>query len=234
MRRPTPKSWFREAFQRARFCGLAFVDHNNWTIIQCNAAFAALLEYDCAELAGMSIQKITHDDDAGRYREALNAVLAGEQAEIDMTKRYLTRSGRAVRCRAVTTPLWFNNEVACMIKQVAPIVDPVGMEERSVLRETVVRLQAQLELVEGNMKAMMSKPEHPAQINVGGARVNAGNTDQSTHNSADMIKAVCGVIVFLLFVVAYLIYISGWSWHGGDAKPLEVPATKGTTDGQAH
>lgn len=192
-----------------------------------------MLEYDCAELAGMSIQRLTHDDDAGRYREALAAVLAGEQPEIDMTKRYLTRSGRAIQCRAITTPLWFNNEVACMIKQVAPIVDPNAMEQHTLMRETVVRLQAQFESLQVNVEALMSKPD-VSNINVGGARVNAGNTDQSTHNSAELIKAVCGVIVFMLLVVAYLIYISGWSWHGGDAKPLEVPPVKGTTDGQAH
>lgn len=233
MKTPTPRSWFRDAFFKARFVGMAFIDHHTWSIIQCNATFASMLEYDVAELVGMPLQTITHDSDAGRYREALRAVLAGDQEEIDMTKRYVTRTGRAIMIRAVTSPLRYNNEIACMIKQVAPIVDPHAMDERVYLRETVVKLQAQLESVQGNIEAIMSKPE-VNQINVGGARVNAGNTDQSTHNSADMIKAVCGVIVFLLFVVAYLIYISGWSWHGGDAKPLEVPATKGTTDGQAH
>lgn len=222
MKTPTPRSWFRDAFFKARFVGMAFIDHHTWSIIQCNATFASMLEYDVAELVGMPLQTITHDSDAGRYREALRAVLAGDQEEIDMTKRYVTRTGRAIMIRAVTSPLRYNNEIACMIKQVAPIVDPHAMDERVYLRETVVKLQAQLESVQGNIEAIMSKPD-VNQINVGGARVNAGNTDNSTTNDIAFVRALCGLMVVLLMVIAYLIYIAGWPFHRGDADQMHAP-----------
>lgn len=213
--RQIPNSWFRHVWNLSRFTGYAFIDHEQWTIIRCNDQFARLLEYDETELAGVSIQRIIHDEYAETYIPALERVLEGESDEINRVVKYITKTHRAIVCRAITIPVEYRGEIAFMLKQIT-LLDEESREEVQRLRDIVKSLQSGLENVRGDMRVFMGKDTN---IRVEGATITSGNTK----NDVKVFAYLTAAVIALVSAGAYLAYISGWGFHHGDAKPPSPP-----------
>ncbi len=61
-----------------------------------NPALCRMLGYSAEELSSRNFTAITHPDDIGKSRDALQRMLAGECDQSAMDKRYLARDGRTV------------------------------------------------------------------------------------------------------------------------------------------
>lgn len=199
--------------------GFAFIDHESWVIIRCNAQFGRILGYDESELEGRNLQDLYHYTDAATFRVALSRVIAGEEDCIDSVKRFITKAGTAVICRSLCHPLRYQGKVAAMFKQICVVADDKLLAESISLRDTVSRLELDLENLRGDVRALVGRG---GNVNIGSSEIKSGAT---TNDTAVFRYLVAGVIA-LLSVVGYLIYVGGWPLHGGGAQPprhIETP-----------
>lgn len=199
--------------------GLAFVDHETWTIIRCNAQFGRILGYDEAELVGRSLEDLYHISDAGTYRESLRRVLEGSEDYLDSIKRFVTKAGVGVICRSICHPLRYNGKVVVMLKQMVILSDDRLMSESIALRETVTRLESDLMNLRGDVMALVGRR---SDINIGGSNITSG----ASTNDASIFRWLVLALIVVAGIATYGIYIGGWQLHGGHAKPPAVQSDK--------
>jgi PAS domain S-box-containing protein len=91
----------RESEERFRFVielapiGIKLISPQN-RILKANAAFCVMLGYTEQELMRLSTERVTVPEDFARDQEQLQRLMAGELDEIEVEKRYCTRTGETV------------------------------------------------------------------------------------------------------------------------------------------
>lgn len=219
MAKKIQQSWFRFAWRMSGVTGMAFVDHETWTIIRCNAQFGRILGYEESELEGKAIQDLYHSSDAGTYRESLKRVLDGEEDYLDSVKRFVTKAGTAVVCRSICHPLRYNGAVVVMLKQMCIVADDRILAESMALRDTVAHLERDLANLRGDVMALVGKGQN---VNIGGSSIRSG----AITNDASVFRWMVIALIVVAGIATYGIYIGGWQLHGGQAKPPAVQSDK--------
>jgi diguanylate cyclase (GGDEF)-like protein/PAS domain S-box-containing protein len=85
---------FRTLFEQAQ-AGMAFTSLDGH-IATVNPEFRELVGYDDTELGSLSLLDITHPDDVGALREAMQGMLAGNDEGCRIEKRYTRKDGQHV------------------------------------------------------------------------------------------------------------------------------------------
>lgn len=220
MAKKIQQSWFRFAWRMSGVTGMAFVDHETWTIIRCNAQFGRILGYDEAELEGKHLQDLYHSTDAATFRESLLRVINGDEDCIDSVKRFITKAGTAVICRSICHPLHFDGRVAVMLKQICIVADDRITAEALHLRETVSKLEEDLKNLRGDVRALVGR--RSGDVNIGGSSIRSG----AITNDASVFRWMVIALIVVAGIATYGIYIGGWQLHGGQAKPPAVQSDK--------
>lgn len=224
MAKKIQQSWFRFAWRLSGVVGMAFVDHESWSIIRCNAQFGRILGYDESELEGKHLQELYHSSDAATFREALARVVAGDEPSMDSVKRFITKAGTAVICRSICHPLHFEGRVAVMLKQICIVADDRITAEALHLRETVSKLEEDLRNLRGDVRALVGR-RSGGDVNIGGSSIRSG----AISNDTAIFRWLVVALLVVASIISYGIYIGGWPLHGGAAKPPAVEIDKGAT-----
>ncbi len=104
------------------------------SIVECNDAFAKLLDYACSDMIGRNIDDVTHPDDRAENASEMDALLS-TGGPIARRKRYIASSGRIVHADVNATPL-YDGRGGAVLKEMVDITDQVAAErEREVLLE---------------------------------------------------------------------------------------------------
>jgi PAS domain S-box-containing protein len=82
--------------------GIAFADRAGH-YRHCNRAFCAMLGFDAEELAGESMESLTHAADLESTTAGLQRLWSGEITHLEVEKRYLRKSGGALWVHATTS-----------------------------------------------------------------------------------------------------------------------------------
>jgi len=118
----------RNAFEQAPM-GIAFADRDG-RFLSCNQAFCRLLGFSPAELKGMSIQQLTHDQDRSPNAAELRRLWRGEIDYYSIDKRYVRKDKYAIWVR-VTASLVRNasGDPDCSVGFIEAISDRKQMQE---------------------------------------------------------------------------------------------------------
>jgi PAS domain S-box-containing protein len=108
-------------------------------LLRINNALADMLGYAIEEVQHRNFAQITHPDDMAKSRECIRILLAGEQADYRMEKRYIHKSGDIVWADVGTTLL--RNEQGTPLYFITSIVD---VSERKQADAEKMKLQTQL------------------------------------------------------------------------------------------
>jgi PAS domain S-box-containing protein len=108
-------------------------------LLRINKAFADMLGYSIDKVKQLNFAQITYPDDIAESRECIRLLLAGEQTEYRMEKRYIHKSGDIVWVDVSTTLL--RNEQGSPRYFITCIVD---VTERKQADEEKIKLQSQL------------------------------------------------------------------------------------------
>ena len=82
---------FRSIFEDATI-GMARTDPAGRFLLA-NGAYQAMLGYTMEELAGLTLEEITHPEDWDRHRELFHKMIAGEIPSFEIQKRYVRKDG---------------------------------------------------------------------------------------------------------------------------------------------
>jgi diguanylate cyclase (GGDEF)-like protein/PAS domain S-box-containing protein len=85
---------FRSIFENAAI-GITMANMRE-EIVRCNPAFARLLGYTAAEIAGRTFSEFTHPDDIAANQTLFGSLRNGEIESFQLQKRYLRKDGRAI------------------------------------------------------------------------------------------------------------------------------------------
>ncbi|HUL61845.1 MAG TPA: PAS domain S-box protein, partial [Methanocella sp.] len=88
---------FKAIFDRAA-TGIATADPEGF-ILDCNAAYLAMMGYGPGELRRLRFWDITHPDDLARNRELQDQMVAGAIDGYDIEKRFVRKDGSVILCR---------------------------------------------------------------------------------------------------------------------------------------
>ncbi len=94
---------FRSIFEQAAI-GISLTRPDG-KISELNQAFANMLDYTVEELRGKNFETITHPDDIPASIELIRCLLAGEQENYHLEKRYIQKNGNVVWASENTTLL---------------------------------------------------------------------------------------------------------------------------------
>ncbi|WP_345713516.1 PAS domain S-box protein, partial [Kineococcus glutinatus] len=124
---------FRHAFDRSPL-GMQLTDltpGREGRLLRVNDAYCAMLGRSAADLLTMSVQELTHPEDAGRDDDALARLSSGREQSVTYEKRYLHATGHqvwvAVSTAAVTRA---DGSPHYAVAQVTDITDRRAEEER--------------------------------------------------------------------------------------------------------
>lgn len=89
-------------------------------LLQINQAFADLLGYTIAEMQQLNFAEVTHPEDIARSQEIIRCLLADEQSNYRVEKRYIHKNGKIIWAEVNTTllrnkdgsPLYFITSIA--------------------------------------------------------------------------------------------------------------------------
>jgi len=132
--------------------GLAFVSKDK-KFIKCNEALCEFLEYPKHELLQKDFSDLTHPQDNSPDVEMVNRVLAGEIDSYQMSKRYLTRSGKSKWATLVVTALRDNkDEFLMFFSQIHPMqLDNTTLHEiMEVFENKIKNIESLLEKQKAN------------------------------------------------------------------------------------
>ena len=108
--------------------------------LRVNHAFAAMLGYEPSELEGCGFDQVTHPDDIGMSREAVDSLASGRAATARFVKRYLRKDGSTVWVDVATSLRSDDDgDPAYFITSAVDITDRVRAEE--ALRASEARLR---------------------------------------------------------------------------------------------
>lgn len=115
-------------------CGIALVDKDK-KFLYTNKQFADTCEYSPIELVGRSFQDITHPDDSSEDASMAQALLDGEIDSYNMTKRYITKTGKTVWVKLKVYGLYTTQKLcdgrgnkSCMGERVLEVFMPQILE----------------------------------------------------------------------------------------------------------
>ncbi len=91
----TSEERFRGVFDRST-AGKSLTSAPDGRLLRINQAFADMLGYSTEELQQVNWADITYPEDVPESRECIRCLLAGEQANYRMEKRYIHKTGRIV------------------------------------------------------------------------------------------------------------------------------------------
>jgi PAS domain S-box-containing protein len=94
------ETMFRNTFDQAPI-GIAYADRGG-KIMRCNHAFWTLLGFDPGDLAGRTMNDVTHRDDVARVSAELERLWGGDIEFVDLEKRYTRKDGSVVWVRMTT------------------------------------------------------------------------------------------------------------------------------------
>ena len=134
----TSRQMFKAAFHAAA-TGKAIVDVTG-ICLEVNAAFAALLGYTPAELAGMHCSDFTHPHDIRADLHLFEEAMRGDRDSYQLEKRYLHKQGATVTVLMTATMVREDDDTPrCFIAEVVDLTEPI--RAREALQEANARLQ---------------------------------------------------------------------------------------------
>jgi PAS domain S-box-containing protein len=95
------ETMFRNTFDQAPI-GIAYADRGG-SIMRCNQAFFAMVGCGPGDLAGRTMEDLTHRGDAARVAAQLKRLWDGELEFVDLEKRYNCKDGRVIWVRVTTS-----------------------------------------------------------------------------------------------------------------------------------
>jgi len=100
---------FRAFFEMASV-GVAQVDIRTGRYRRMNKKFCDIIGYSFEEMQNLTFADITHPEDLDNQRDQQRKLLAGEQSEFTIEKRYLRKDGRIVWVLLSASPLWLEDQ----------------------------------------------------------------------------------------------------------------------------
>jgi PAS domain S-box-containing protein len=110
---------FRNTFDQAPI-GVAFADPQG-RLLRFNEAFCALLGYAIDELAGLSIEDLTHPEDRSGCAIKLERLWSGDVPFLDFEKRYRRNDGTFIWVRTTTALVRDGNRTDCSVEYLRDI-----------------------------------------------------------------------------------------------------------------
>jgi len=108
--------------------GMAVVDLDG-RFLRVNRSFAAMVGREQSALVGVQVSDITHPEDVGADRTALDALVAGEVDSHDGEKRYVRPDGTVVWARLAVTLVRNGNDPSHVLAQTIDISERKEFEE---------------------------------------------------------------------------------------------------------
>jgi len=211
--------------------GLAVVA-TDWRIIRCNQMFAECLEFSPEELRGRHVSSITHDSDAH------TGIMAAESGSVEFSKRYITKSGKAVWCHLRSDPVKFpDGKTTVWLSQISRLPDEAYSSiakaiERRIIDKVRKDQQHELDEIRREFRSAVEtmnqfRDRDNVDIRIGGD-VGRDKTTSNVTNKSWLI----GLIVLAVAAIAGVKVASEWftaetptNNQGQQTAPPNLPAT---------
>ena len=161
---------FRQVFQHAA-TGIAISDRKG-TIVQCNAAFSAIVGYGQDELRDRAFASLIHPDDEGANVIQHGRLATGELSFFEIENRYVHKQGQAVWVHQVVSSLRDDSgRPASFVALVTDISERVKVHAELRKREAESRARAEeLDALMDAVPAITFIAQDPRCVRISGSR----------------------------------------------------------------